>query len=51
MPTDLTLNDYTPEERDILDALMRSSGKTLDEINPRWCLLQAWAIGELEEAP
>ena len=41
------LQCYTPAERHVLEFVMHCSGKTLDDINPRWCLLQAWAIGEL----
>ena len=43
------LQCYTPAERHVLEFVMHCSGKTLDDINPRWCLLQAWAIGELAE--
>ena len=45
---DTTLEDFMPAEQDVLEFVMHCSGKTLDDINARWCLLQAWAIGELD---
>ena len=45
-----SLQCYTPAERHVLEFVMHCSGKTLDDINPRWCLLQAWAIGELADS-
>jgi hypothetical protein len=39
--------DFLPEEREILQAIMRSTGQTLDQLNISLILEQARAIGEL----